>query len=883
MSDCLFLPMAQRAAGRRELTGWEAIWMPLGEGEAERLTAGRGEGWKPIEVPRQLTASEGQQSIWYRTAFPRPDHAGRVILRIGGAFLATNAWLNGKLLGSHYGYFAPFGFDLTPYLKQENLLVICCESPAEPQPEKKRHIMGMFNDGDLKPYPASAYGSLPEPYRMEVPLGLWRPVELEYLGPITVDWLRVNPAFEGGDGRLEVEARLRNLDGREMAGEVELIVPAPGRDPLRLMREVRLEAGSKQTVSMRLAFPGAKRWEPWRLGEQNVYAAEVVARTADGNESSRVEETFAFRELTWDIGPRRWNFAVNGRPMFIRGACYAPSWRLDELTAERFAGDIAIAKQANVDALRVVANVLPEEFYRQADKEGMLVFQDLPLTGTYVYNGKTEESRFFENAAREQQVEMVEMLYNHPSVALWMAHDEPPWLATNFDLGDVHAIRQNHSIDQELKSSFEHIDRSRPALAASGDVDLHLMVGWSSGWWRDLAHVEPMMVSAFGAQALPSAGSPVWEEIGRRWPVADDEPAWRHSGFQPVNWAERGAGLPSAHQSLEAYIDASQSYQADLVRFAAEHLRTRKFESCWGAFAYHLVDPFPAIGFGLLDGARHPKLALQALAEAFKPTRLIVEPLAFEPGRPFGFLQNPHVPFAARLVVVNDDPEVLGRGTVRWSVARERAIGVTGLGRVRDAVQRKAYSGVVEVEVPTAFEPALSATTVSLPLAAEGEYRLEASLSVGGNVVDRAELGFTVTSKLPPPRPRPEIPRYLAERLADLTSLESHEQGLSFVLENRTRPAVLVGISGLRLDGILIPRHQLQLETHAGLAPLPKRLDMPLGRRLAVHVVTGEPMGDGGHSLEADITVPGVASGRLVIETRASGVRKSERSTLESG
>jgi len=48
-------------------------------------------------------------------------------------------------------YFAPFGFDLTPYLKAENLLVICCESPVETQPHSKRHIMGWFNDGDLKP------------------------------------------------------------------------------------------------------------------------------------------------------------------------------------------------------------------------------------------------------------------------------------------------------------------------------------------------------------------------------------------------------------------------------------------------------------------------------------------------------------------------------------------------------------------------------------------------------------------------------------------------------------------------------------------------------------------------------------------------------------
>ena len=123
-----------------------------------------------------------------------------------------------------------------------------------------------------------------------------------------------------------------------------------------------------------------------------------------------------------------------------------------------------------------------------------------------------------------------------------------------------------------------------------------------------------------------------------------------------------------------------------------------------------------------------------------------------------------------------------------------------------------------------------------------------------------------MTSTLPPARPRPELARYLAERLADLGSLRSEPDGLSFALENRTRPAVLLGLTGLRLDGVLLARYDLQVETHAGRAPLPKRLDMPLGRRLQVHVVTGEPLGAGVHSLEADITVPGVASGRLVIE-----------------
>ena len=868
MSDCLFLPLPQRSGGIRELSGWEAIWMPLGEGEAERLTIGRGGGWQPVEVPRQLAAHEGNQAVWYRTEFQRPDHSGRVLLRIGGAFLATHAWLNGKLLGSHYGYFAPFGFDLTPYLKAENLLVICCESPVETQPDKKRHIMGIFNDGELKPYPASAYSSLPDPYRWEVPVGLWRPVGLEYIGPIAIDWMRLKPSFEAGDGRLEVEAKLRNLDGRQMDGEVELVVSPPAGDgsmaPLRVHREVRMGGGMEQTVSIRLALPGARRWEPWRFGTQPMYRAEMVAGAAGGVESTRVEDSFAFRELKWDIGPRRWNFSVNGRPMFLRGACYAPSYRADELTPERFDDDIRLAKETNLDALRIVANVLPPEFYRRADEAGMLVLQELPLIGAYAYHARNDDTRFFDVAAREQQAEMVELLRNRPSVAMWIAHDDPPWLASNAELGDVNAVRQNHSIDHELKVGFEQLDKTRPALAASGDVDQHLMLGWAAGSWRDIIETEPVMVSAFGAQSLPDADSPVWEKIGGRWPVADDSAEWRNAGFQPVNWAERGVGLPSAHMDLESYVDSSQEFQAAVVRLAAEHLRTRKFEPCWGAFAFHLIDPFPGIGFGLLDNARRPKAALDALAQAFRPTRLIIEPLAFDPDRPFGIIQRPEVPFSARLVVVNDDPDLSGSGVVRWSLMRERRAGRRGVSRIADAVQRK-FSGATDVEVPTAFEPAVNATTLSVPLEVAGEYRLDATLTIGGQVIDRTELHFTVTSTLPSPRPRPELPRYLAEGLADLVSLRTEKDGLSFVLENRTRPAVVSGIGGLRLDGVPLSRHDIQVETHAGRAPLPRHLDIPVGRRLRIHVVTGEPLGAGRHSLDADITVPGVASGRVVI------------------
>lgn len=868
MSDCLLLPLEQRSGGKRELSGWEAVWKSLGAGEAERLPFGRGTGWKPVGVPRQLTASAGASSMWYRTVFPRPDHSGRVVLRIGGAFTATHAWLNGRLLGSHYGHFSAFGFDLTPYLKPDNELVICCESPVETQLDRKRHIMGHFNDGDLRPYPASAYMSLGEPYRWEVPLGLWRPVELEYVGPVVIDWLRLRPGFEAGDGRLEVETRLRNLDGRQMDGEVELLVSREGQDeaPLRLRREFRIAGAGDLPMSMRLALPGVKRWEPWRFGDPAMYRAEMAVHV-NGAESARVEDAFGFRDLKWDVGPRRWSLSVNDRPMFLRGACYAPSYRMDELSAEQFAQDLRVAKETNLDALRVVANVLPRDFYRQADEAGMILLQELPLLGTYAYQARADDAKFFETTARETQAEMVELLRNHPSIAVWVAHDDPPWLPDNADMGDVHVVRQNHSIDQDLKAGFEALDPTRPALAASGEIDTHMKLGWEEGTWRDVIETEPHIVTAFGAQSLPSIGSPVWDDIGDRFPVADDEPAWRRAGFQPVNWAERGVGLPSAHPSLDAYVRASQNYQAWLIRISAEHMRTRKFEPCWGAFVFHLVDPFSAIGWGLLDGARTGKEApLAALADAFRPTRVIIDPLTAEPNRPSGIVQRPDKPFTARIAVVNDDPKIAGSGTVRWSVSRERAVGLRGVRRLRDAAQRKSFSGSVQCEVPTAFEPAIHATTASLLLQAEGEYVLEATLMLAGEEIDRTELRFTVTANVQPARLRPELPHYLSERLADLHSLQAEKDGLSLVLENGTRPAVLTAMTGLRLDGTLLTRHDIQIDTHAGRAPLPRRLDLPLGRRIKVHVVTGEPLGPGAHTLEADVSVAGVGSGRLLID-----------------
>jgi beta-mannosidase len=865
VNDCLSLPLRQGAGGIRALGGWECLWLSLGEGEGDGLPVGRGHGWEPVPVPHQQAAVAGRSAIWYRNRFPRPDHDGRVLLRVGGAFLATHVWLNGRILGSHYGYFAPFGFDVTSHLREQNLLVICCESPIETDLARKRHVMGIFNDGDSRPYPDSAWFSLPEPYRWEVPLGLWRPVELEYLGSVALDWVRLRPNLDAGDaGRMDVEARLRNLDGREMRGELQVEVTGPDLRPLRISRRFHIPGGTEQTNQMTLSVPHARRWNPWRSGDPVLYRC-VTSVSMAGRESVRVEDQFGFRDVAVNATHEGWQVAVNGQPMFVRGANYTPSLRLDQLAEDTFRTDLRLARECNLDALRVHGHVLPEEFYRLADEAGMLVIADFPLTLSYAYHAAAEESRFFDTAVRAQVPEMVELLRNRPSVLFWIAHDDPPWVAANAALGDVHAVRQNYTIDHEIKAMIEGLDPTRTALAASGDLDQHLWLGWRDGAWTGYADALPGFVSEFGAQAAPAMGSAAWQGLSARWPLAADDPQWLYAGFQLPAWAEHGAGLPDDHASLEDFVTAGQEYQAQLLGYAIDQLRKRKFEPCWGALVYQLVDPFPGVGFGLLDSARVPKAALEVVREAFAPARVIIDPVGFTPLQPCGAGWRPGETVTIRLVVVNDDPRLNGTAEVRWAVWRERPLERGGLGWLRDAVRRKSYSGSAGLSLPTSAEPAVQLTSLTLPLDAEGDYVLEAELRVPGQAPVRSAFGFRVAEGLVTGRRRPRLPDYLVERIVLRDSLRADADGVRFTLRNLTRPAVLTGVADVRLDGRQLDGVRVLVQTESGRLPLPRRLDLPVGREMDLLVELAEELEPGEHELELDLTLPGVASGRVRI------------------
>ncbi len=272
----------------------------------------------------------------------------------------------------------------------------------------------------------------------------------------------------------------------------------------------------------------------------------------------------------------------------------------------------------------------------------------------------------------------------------------------------------------------------------------------------------------------------------------------------------------------------------------------------------------------MLDFERRPRLAYQQLKAAMAATRLIVDPVGFRPLRPSGFGYLPGQPVTIRLAVVNDDHEVGGPARVRWWVGRERARPASGFERLRDAFRRKSYSGEASCELPSAFEPALHLTTLNLVFDAEGDYRLEAELASGGQTLATALLDFAVGFDLPAARERPLLPGFLADRIAERNSLEVREGGLRFTLLNRTRPATLSALGGLRLDGVLLAGARVLVETPSGRMPLPRRLELPVGTPVRFQVDLDRRPETAAGELEFDLTVPGVASGRVRVFSASS-------------
>jgi beta-mannosidase len=580
------------------------------------------EGWEAVSVPGHWRShaafAETDGPLLYRTRFEhheQGDHEddARSWLTFDGVFYQGDVWLDGAYLGDTEGYFFPHTFEITEQVRAQAEHTLAVEVTCAPQRDRsaKRNLTGVFQDWDCAD---------PE----WNPGGLWRPVRVESTGAVRIRDLRVLCRDATAERAVVVlRANLETVENRSVT--IKSSVGAVAHEQTQPL------AAGENHVEWTVTIDDPRLWWPWALGDQPMHDVAVEVWTGDRLSHRRTLRTGLRR-----VELRHWICSVNGERLFLKGSNHGPTrMALAEASADEITRDVALAKQAGLDFLRVHAHIARPELYDAADEAGLLLWQDLPLQWGY--------ARGVRKQAVRQARYAVQALGHHPSIAVWCGHNEPIPLASPLT-GQVLPTWNKTILDRSIKRALEQSDGTRPVVAHSGvlphppqldGTDTHLYFGWYWGDERDfpkLCATIPRLarfVSEFGTQAVPDDASFCEPH---RWPDLDWERLGHRHALQKTNFDRYVP--PADFTSFEEWRTATQRYQATVVKHHVETLRRIKYRPTGGFAQFCFADAVPAVTWSVLAHDRRPKLAYDALAAACQPVIVVADrlPATLAPG-----------------------------------------------------------------------------------------------------------------------------------------------------------------------------------------------------------------------------------------------------------
>lgn len=635
-------------------------------------------GWETMPVPghwqQHPAFAEYPEKLLYRRRFKcaAPAAGRRFFLRFEGVFYFARVWMNGAYLGEHTGYFEPFEFEATAAVHDgENVLAVFVRCEREKLVDDKDQVLGVFGHWDCMPkgiYPGGIWADVSAIERPAVHISELR------VGDFTVEQHSSEAVFRATavisglipdvPHRLSIKWKLspHNFDGDALEGEI-LLDTLTHEDP---------------EASFDIAVQSPRLWWTWDRGLQNLYNLKVTLMSPESAEIDISSARFGIRTVEL----RDWIFYLNGKRLFCRGSNYAPGdARLASMNRARCAGDVRLARDANMNMLRVHAHVDRPEFYDLCDENGILVWQDLPLQWYY--------AREVEPEAVRQMRAMMRLLGNHPCIVLWCCHNEPfkeveaanlSTLLINTDNikklfapGSVmfgHNWNRNE-LDAAIKRAADEVDTSRPVIPHSGipgmlgeGTDAHFYFGWYMGTMRGLAPLLKIhrrlfkFVTEYGAQAFPNVET--FRLIQDAATVAELDWDKLEKHCLQKRLMDKFAP-PHENATLEEYIAVTQWYQARVIRYHNELLRRYKYDPCGGAVHFLFNDCAPAITWAVADSRRGLKQGYAALRDSFRQ----LLPVADFPKRwyPRGDL------ITLRLHVINDHETHFPGAALKWAIS----------------------------------------------------------------------------------------------------------------------------------------------------------------------------------------------------------------------
>jgi beta-galactosidase/beta-glucuronidase len=350
----------------------------------------------------------GKDSIlWYRTTFVLPPamKGKTILLHFGAVDWESDIFINGIKAGNHQGGYDPFTLNITPYIKGNQQLV----------------ELRVWDPCDKGPQPRGKQVSRPGSIWYTSVTGIWQTVWLEAVPATYISSTKQTP----------------DIENKVVAVSTDIADPQPGDlvkisawDGSTMVSEKEIPV----TGTANLQIPDPKLWSP-----ENPFLYDLkLSVVRKGKVIDEVRSYFAMRKISLkpdNNGVLR--ILLNNRFVFQYGPLDQGWWPDGLYTAptdEALAFDILKTKEMGFNMIRKHVKVEPARWYYHCDKNGMLVWQDMPSgdLGGHRWNDRPgmeggsdkNRSEASEKIYRTEWNNIIDNLYNFPCIVIWVPFNE---------------------------------------------------------------------------------------------------------------------------------------------------------------------------------------------------------------------------------------------------------------------------------------------------------------------------------------------------------------------------------------------------------------------------------------------------------------------------
>lgn len=386
---------------------WEYAIKPKGEVEPNSFD---GNILVPFAVESSLSGVQKEvgenNELWYKRSFAVPANWKNkdVVLNFGAVDWKADVFVNDILIGSHQGGFTPFSFNITPYLTGKS---------------NQKLVVRVWDPSDRDYQPRGKQTSNPEGIWYTPVTGIWQTVWLEPVATNHITSVKSIPNIDNGTMNVTV--------GTSQPCNTAVV-------EVKLLDKGQVVASAKgvQGKELRLAVQNPTLWDT-----SNPYLYDMkVSLTKDGKVVDDVKSYTAFRKISSKRDANGiMRMQLNNKNLFQYGPLDQGWWPDGLYTAptdEALLYDIVKTKDWGFNMIRKHVKVEPARWYYHCDKEGILVWQDMPSGdmgnqwAPHTYNGGTDKERSSASIANYYQEwkEIMDLCVSHPSVVVWVPFNE---------------------------------------------------------------------------------------------------------------------------------------------------------------------------------------------------------------------------------------------------------------------------------------------------------------------------------------------------------------------------------------------------------------------------------------------------------------------------